>query len=178
MKGSFSGTALALGLGWALASGSFASGAQAAPVGAPAAPPLRAAADSAVSRGMGDASPSQQIVRALQQMHLTACAGAVQQATDFLFEGQDANFIAQPLGPDADRWPSVFVIESADPAGGHSRFATLMISPNCSGMYEQTIYWPQPCNVVKATVFTKFTGEHGCSAKSGSATPGPPCRSI
>jgi hypothetical protein len=123
-------------------------------------PPLRGAADSAVSRGMSDANPSAQIRQALQSMHLTACAGAVEQATSFLFEGQDANFIAQPLGPDSDRWPTVFVIESADPAGGHSRFATLMISPNCSGMYEQTIYWPQPCASVKATVFPKYTGEH------------------
>jgi hypothetical protein len=93
-------------------------------------------------------------------MHLTACAATVQQATSFLFEGQDANFIAQPLGPDSDRWPTVFVIESGDPAGGHTRFATLMIAPNCSGMYEQTIYWPQPCSQVKATVFPKYTGEH------------------
>jgi hypothetical protein len=123
-------------------------------------PPSPRGVDAAVARGMSDESPSQQVARALQAIHLTTCAAAVQQATDFLFEGQDANFIAQPLGPDSDRWPTVFVIESADPAGGHTRFATLMIAPNCSGMYEQTIYWPQPCSVVKATVFAKFTGEH------------------
>ena len=117
-------------------------------------------ADASVARGLRDASPSQQVAQALQQLHMTACAGTVQQVTNFLFEGQDANFIAQPLGPDSDRWPTVFVIESADPAGGHNRFATLMISPNCSGMYEQTIYWPQPCASVKASVFAKFTGEH------------------
>jgi hypothetical protein len=131
-----------------------------AAVAADVARPAPHTADSAVARGMSEANPSQQIARALQQMHLTACAGVVQQATDFLFEGQQANFIAQPLGPDSDRWPTVFVIESADPAGGRGRFATLMISPNCSGMYEQTIYWPQPCPVVKSTVFAKFTGEH------------------
>jgi hypothetical protein len=121
--------------------------------------PLREA-DSAVARGMGDNSPAHQVTLALQQMHLTACAASVQQATNFLFEGQDANFIAQPLGPDSDRWPTVFVIESADPAGGHTRFSTLMVTPNCSGMYEQVIYWSEPCSTVKATVFAKFTGEH------------------
>jgi hypothetical protein len=118
-------------------------------------------ASAAVARGMGDTNPSQQVLQALSAMHLTACAGTVQQATNFLFEGQDANFVAQPLGPDADRWPTVFVVESADPTGsGHNRFATLVVSPNCSGMYEQTIYWPQPCALVKSTVFAKFTGEH------------------
>jgi len=147
-------------IGWTEAAQARPADAPAKPVAAPAAPPVRAAADTAVARGMGGDSPAVEIDRALQQMHLTACAGAVEQATNFLFEGQDANFIAQPLGPDADRWPTVFVIESADPAGGHSRFATLMISPNCSGMYEQTIYWPQPCSVIKATVFAKFTGDH------------------
>jgi hypothetical protein len=163
MKRSISGAAVALALVWA--SPLLAAPAKPAPAKAPAAapatpPPPAHAADSAIARGMGDSNPSQQITRALQAMHLTACAGAVQQVTDFLFEGQDANFIAQPLGPDADRWPTVFVIESADPAGGHNRLATLMISPNCSGMYQQTLYWPQPCAVVKSTVFAKYTGEH------------------
>ncbi len=117
-------------------------------------------ADAAVARGLGDANPSQKVVQALQQLHMTACAGTVQQVTNFLFEGQDANFVAQPLGPDSDRWPTVFVIESANPTGGRNRFATLMIAPNCAGMYEQTIYWPEPCATVKANVFAKFTGEH------------------
>jgi hypothetical protein len=127
----------------------------------PASAGPRGGADPALARGMTDQSPAQQVAQALQAMHLTACAGAVQQATTFLFENQEANFVAQPLGPDSDRWPTVFVMESDDPTGGgHTRFATLMITPNCSGMYEQTIYWPQPCASVKATVFPKFTGEH------------------
>jgi hypothetical protein len=79
---------------------------------------------------------------------------------DFIFEGQAAKFIAQPLGLDADRWPTVFVIESADPAGGHTRLSTLMVSPNCAGMYEQVIYWVQPCKVIKSTVFAAYVGEH------------------
>jgi hypothetical protein len=119
------------------------------------------AADAAVSSGMNDAAnPSHELMLDLQQMHLTNCAVAVEQAMTFLFEGQQAHFIAQPMGPDSDRWPSVFVVESPPPAGGHTHLSTLIIAANCSGMYEQVIYWSQPCDVVKATVFAKYTGEH------------------
>jgi hypothetical protein len=117
-------------------------------------------ADTAVAGGMNDsANPSHELLLDLQQMHLTNCAISVQRAMAFLFEGQPAHFIAQPLGPDSDRWPAVFVVESAPP-GGHTHLSTLMIAPNCSGMYEQVIYWSQPCDTVKSTVFAKFTGEH------------------
>jgi hypothetical protein len=123
----------------------------------PDAPP----ADAAVSGGMNDASnPEHELLLDLQQMHLTNCARSVQQAMTFLFEGSQAHFVAQPLGPDSDRWPAVFTVESVPPGGGHSHLSTLMIAPNCSGMYEQVIYWSQPCDVVKSTVFAKFTGEH------------------
>lgn len=117
-------------------------------------------ANSNVARGLDDVTPSQKVVQALQAMHMVDCAPTVQRITDFLFEGQDANFVAQPLGPDNIRWPTVFSMESADPAGGHTRFALLMIAGNCSGMYEQTIYWPNPCAVVKASVFSRYTDEH------------------
>jgi hypothetical protein len=124
----------------------------------PAEPPP---ADAAVSSGMNDASnPSHELLLDLQQMHLTNCATSVTQAMTFLFEGGQANFIAQPLGPDSDRWPAVFTIESVAPGGGHTHLSTLMIAPNCSGMYEQVIYWGQPCDIVKSTIFAKFTGEH------------------
>ena len=117
--------------------------------------------DSGASEGMttGD-SPSQVVVQAMQQMHLTVCAQRVQQAMTFLSAGQQARFVAQPLGPDSDRWPTVFMIESADPAGGRTRLSTLTIAPNCAGLYEQIIYWSEPCASVKATVFAKYTGEH------------------
>ena len=142
------------------------------PKPAPAAPlPLRGLAGSEqalpavaphsdVARGLDDVSTSQKVVQALQAMHMVDCAATVQRITDFLFAGQEANFVAQPLGPDNIRWPTVFAIESADPAGGHTRFALLMIAGNCSGMYEQTLYWHNPCNVVKAQVFGKYTDEH------------------
>ncbi len=117
-------------------------------------------ADTSLSGSMTDTNPGRQVALAMQQMHLTVCAAAVQRAADFIFEGQNANFIAQPLGTDGDRWPTVFVIESADPAGGHTRLTTLMVTPACTGMYEQIIYWAQPCSSIKSTVFSKYVGEH------------------
>ena len=116
--------------------------------------------DSSAAEGMTTNSPGQEVLLAMQQMHLTACAQRVQQAMNFLFEGQPARFVAQPLGPDSDRWPTVFVVESADPAGGHTRLSTLTISPGCAGMYEQVIYWSEPCAAVKSSVCGKFAGEH------------------
>jgi hypothetical protein len=119
------------------------------------------AADASISSGMNDSNnPSHELLLDLQQMHLTNCAASVQQAMTFLFEGEQARFIAQPLGQDGDRWPSVFVVESASPNDGHTHLSTLMIAPNCSGMYEQVVYWSQSCDIVKSTVFAKFTGDH------------------
>ncbi len=118
------------------------------------------AQDESAGEGMTSNSPGQEVLIAMQQMHLTVCAQRVQQAMNFLFDGQPARFVAQPLGPDSDRWPTVFMVESADPAGGHTRLSTLMISPGCAGMYEQIIYWSEPCSSVKASVFAKYTGEH------------------
>ena len=118
------------------------------------------AADTDAAGGMSADSPDHDVLLALQQMHLTVCAPKVQQAMNFIFDGQPARFVAQPLGPDSDRWPTVFVIESADPAGGHTRLSTLTVSPGCAGMYEQVIYWTQPCASIKTSVFAKFNGEH------------------
>ncbi|HEY5107395.1 MAG TPA: hypothetical protein VII73_11595, partial [Caulobacteraceae bacterium] len=154
----------ALGLAGVCGAGAIGAFAQAAPkraapsAAAAPAPPL--IAQSSVALGMNADGPSQEAARAMNQMHLTVCRAQVQKALDFIFEGQPAKFIAQPLGPDSDRWPTVFVIESGDPAGGHSRLSTLMVSPNCAGMYEQVIYWNAPCTTIKATVFAAYGGEH------------------
>jgi hypothetical protein len=116
-------------------------------------------ADAEISGGMNDnANPSHELLLDLQQMHLTHCVASVQQAMTFLFEGQPSHFEAEPLGPDSDRWPAVFVIETVPPAGGHTHLSTLMVTPNCSGMYQQVVYWSQPCDIVKSTVFAKYTG--------------------
>ncbi|MFO1015200.1 MAG: hypothetical protein U1E50_15710 [Caulobacteraceae bacterium] len=110
-----------------------------------------------VSGGMSTTA-SQDIANTLRQLRMNACAPAVQRAADFLIEGQPAKFTAQPLGPDANRWPVVFVIESGDPSG-RTRLSSLMVTPDCSGMYQQTIWWPTPCDRLKATVFANFAAE-------------------
>ena len=104
------------------------------------------------------ASPTQKLAAALNQIGLTSCSAAVMQAGAFLFEDGQANFIVQPLGPDANRWPTVIVIEGAHAAQGATRLTTLTIAPgpSCSGFYQQTIYWPRPCAELKKTVFADF----------------------
>ena len=128
-----------------------------APPAAAPAPPQPA---TSVASGMGAvvASPTQKLATALNQIGLTSCSAAVMQAGTFLFEDGQANFIVQPLGPDANRWPTVIVIEGAHAAQGTTRLTTLTVSPGpaCSGFYQQTIYWPQPCAELKRTVFADF----------------------
>ncbi len=148
--------ALSLAAGPAMAQHRHKASADAAPPAAPG--------PGGVAAGMGDAiqSPGDRLTAALGQIGLTSCAGAVQRAAGFLFEDGQANFTVQPLGPDANRWPTVIVIEGAHPAMGTTRLSTLTVTPGptCSGFYEQVIYWPKPCAELKKTVFAAFTGEH------------------
>ena len=136
--------------------------AQTTPRKHPVAPPAAAASaqPTSVAAGMGGVAPSptQKLATALSQIGLTSCSAAVMQAGAFLFEDGQANFIVQPLGPDANRWPTVIVIEGAHAALGTTRLTTLTIAPGpaCSGFYQQTIYWPQPCAELKKTVFSGF----------------------
>jgi hypothetical protein len=107
-------------------------------------------------------SPSQQLARALREIHMTTCAPLAQTAADFLFENGAANFTVQPLGPNADQWPTVIVIESAHADQGRTRFSTITVAPGpggCSGLYEQVIHWTQSCPVLKATTFADFQSE-------------------
>lgn len=132
--------------------------AEAAPrrTAAPSAP----TAPSAVASGMGAVTvpPEQRLAAALNQIGLGACSSAVLQAGRFLFEDGEANFTVQPIGPDANRWPTVIIIEGAHARMGRTRLSTLTIAPGqtCSGFYEQVIYWDQPCADLKRTVFATF----------------------
>ena len=147
-------------------------GAKKRPAPDPAAAQAALHADAA--RGLNDVTtPSDKVRAALDQMRMVQCGPAVQRITDFLFEGQDANFIAQPLGPDNTQWPTVFTIEVADPNHGHSHFAILMIAGNCSGMYAETRYWPQPCDSVKSLVFSKYVGDQVLQSQVRVSTDGP-----
>jgi len=103
-------------------------------------------------------TPSQRLAAALAQVVMTTCAAAAERAAAFLFEDGEANFTVQPLGPDANRWPTVIVIEGAHQTMGRTRLSTLTVSPGptCSGFYEQVIDWDLSCDRLKATVFAAF----------------------
>jgi hypothetical protein len=109
---------------------------------------------------MSAAGPSAEdrLADALRQIGMTECAASVQRAAHFLFEDGEVNFTVQPLGPDANRWPTVIVIEGAHAAAGRTRFSTLTVAPGpgCSGLYEQVIAWPTPCAELKATTFAAY----------------------
>jgi hypothetical protein len=146
--------ALGLAFGLALAGGpGFAQ-----PPHAPLPPPAGAGG---VAGGMGGGqapTPSQRLAAALSQIGMTTCAPAAQRAANFLFEDGEANFTVQPLGPDANRWPTVIVIEGAHQTMGRTRLSTLTVSPGptCAGFYEQVIWWDMPCDKLKASIFGAF----------------------
>jgi hypothetical protein len=118
------------------------------------------AGSSNVAGGMSAAGPSAEdrLADALRQIGMTECSGAVERAAHFLFEDGEVNFTVQPLGPDANRWPTVIVIEGAHTAAGRTRFSTLTVAPGpgCSGLYEQIIAWPTPCADLKTTTFSAY----------------------
>lgn len=115
-----------------------------------------------VSGGMSTApaGPADQLAAAFAQIGMTRCAGMAQRAANFLFEDGEAAFTVQPLGPDANVWPTVITIESAHADNGPVRFSTVTISPGqgCAGFYEQVIVWPTSCDELARTVFASFTG--------------------
>lgn len=127
------------------------------------------------------AAPMQRLNAALTQLKLTACAAVFQQAGAFIFESGEANFTVQPLGPDANRWPTIVTIESSHAAtaqtrGPQTRLTTLIVAPagSCSGFYEQVIYWPETCAALKARVFAGFSPEKPLLTKvfASEANPG------
>lgn len=118
------------------------------------------------------ATAMQRLTASLAQIKLTACATVFQQAGAFVFENGEANFTVQPLGPDANRWPTAVTIESVHPAtppakGSQTRLTTLIVAPagTCSGFYQQVIYWPESCTLLKARVFGDFKSEKPLLAK-------------
>ena len=129
------------------------------------APLPRSAGAGSVAGGMGGGraqTPSQRLAASLAQVGMTTCAAAAQRAADFLFEDGEANFTVQPLGPDANRWPTVIVIEGAHQTMGKTRLSTLTVTPGptCSGFYEQMIWWDMPCDKLKAAIFGAFGAPH------------------
>ncbi len=119
------------------------------------------AQNAGVAQGMSTGAPSAEdrLDAALHQIGMTQCSGVVTRAARFLFEDGEANFTVQPLGPDANRWPTVIMIEGAHKAAGATRLTSLTVSPGmagCAGFYEQVISWPTPCDQLKSTTFASF----------------------
>lgn len=116
-------------------------------------------------RTVAPPSPAQRLDQAMAQIGLTRCLPVFQQAGPFLFESAPANFVVQPLGPDVNRWPTAVTIEGDHPATpktpAQTRLTTLIVAPagSCSGLYQQVIYWPQPCATLKTRVFSAFTND-------------------
>lgn len=98
---------------------------------------------------------------AIRQIGLKSCAPTVSEAAGFLFERGDVQFVVQPLGPDANRWPTVVTAEGTHGDKKQTRLTTLVVAPagTCSGLYQQVIYWPESCAAVKQKVFADFKGE-------------------
>lgn len=113
----------------------------------------------AAFRSPGDAMT--RLAASLRQINLNVCLPVFTQAENFLFDRGDVQFVVQPLGPDANRWPTVVTSEGSHGAKAQTRLTTLIIAPagTCSGLYQQVIYWPEACAAVKARVFADFKNE-------------------
>ncbi|MDB5696492.1 MAG: hypothetical protein JWN21_2035 [Sphingomonas bacterium] len=127
-------------------------------------------------------TPIQRLNAAVQQLGIRNCAPVFSQAGAFLFEDAAAQFVIQPLGPDTNRWPTVVTMEGTHPvagrapAAGQTRLTTLIVAPagSCAGMYNQVIYWPEPCPAIKARVFKSYGSERPLLARvrQSEANPG------
>ena len=97
----------------------------------------------------------------LKSINLATCAPVFSQAAAFLFDRGDVQFVIQPLGPDANRWPTVVTSEGINGDKPQTRLTTLIVAPagSCSGLYQQVIYWPESCASVKTRVFADFKAE-------------------
>lgn len=120
----------------------------------------------AQSGGVGQAfrAPPDALARlnaSIKSINLSTCAPIISQAAQFLFDKGDVQFVVQPLGPDANRWPTVVTSEGANGDKQQTRLTTLIVAPagSCSGLYQQVIYWPETCAAVKARVFADFKNE-------------------
>jgi hypothetical protein len=131
-------------------------------------------------------TPAERLNAAVQQLGIGRCAPVFAQAGQFLFENATAQFVVQPLGPDVNRWPTAVTIEGAYPLAAkpgaaaaptqQTRLTTLIVAPagSCSGLYNQVIYWPEPCAGLKTRVFGSYTNERPLLARvrQSEANPG------
>ncbi len=110
--------------------------------------------------GSMPSSVQQRFADSLASIGMTRCAPRALQIFSFLAENSEAQFTVQPLGPDANTWPTVITMESSHADNGRTRLSVINMSTNCSGSYQQTIFWPQDCATMKDTVFAVFRDPH------------------
>jgi hypothetical protein len=154
------------------------------PLGLVAGVALTLGAQVAIGQGVAGgfrqaATPTTRLAAAVQQLGIGRCGPVFNQAGSFLFEDAQAQFVVQPLGPDVNRWPTAVTIEGSYPQAGRAaqtRLTTLVIAPagSCSGLYNQVIYWAEPCPAVKARVFKTYSNERPLLARvrQSEANPG------
>jgi hypothetical protein len=94
----------------------------------------------------------------MAQAGIKRCAPIVRRVAEFLIEDGVAGYRVRLTGAVPDQSPIVLTMESRHRALGTVRYATVSVVPqaNCSGFYEQSIYWPVTCNVLKANNFANF----------------------
>jgi hypothetical protein len=94
----------------------------------------------------------------LGQLGMTTCTETFTYIAMYLANGQRAAFRAYAVGSSAARRPTYMTMESSDP-GFPSRLSTLVVGPNCDGLYVQQIRWKESCREVKDKYFGKFKDE-------------------
>jgi hypothetical protein len=125
-------------------------------VGAPTDTQAQSTTNLRPQQGSVGAVLEQKIRTRLRGIGITTCAETFVYVAAYLAGGQQANFTIEPIG--GGLRPSVMTMESADP-GFPSRQSSLIVGPNCDGMYSQTIRWKDACTDVKRLSFSSFREE-------------------
>lgn len=103
-------------------------------------------------------TPMDRLGSQLARAGVKRCAPIVRAVAAFVTENSNAAFVVRSLGANPDTSPLNVTVESAHAQLGTTRYATITVIPmeNCSGFYEQTIYWGATCDVVKQRNFANF----------------------
>jgi len=112
----------------------------------------------AAKQGASGAVLEAEIRERLSQLGMTTCTATFVHVAMYLANNERAAFRAYAIGGSAVRRPTYMTMESSEP-GFPSRLSTLVVGPNCDGLYVQNIRWTESCRAVKSRFFTTFDGE-------------------
>ena len=106
-----------------------------------------------------NAPPPNGITQAAMKAGVNACAGRINQVTNFLItgsQGTGATIFLPNDNPDKQLFSASIEI----PLKNNTAYASVSFAPNqasgCNGMYETVIYWPQNCAQVAEKQFSSF----------------------